>query len=64
VTCNFTSGLVGVWKWRPLLDGRALMRELGVRGPAVGRLVQKQWEWMIIHPEGEAADLLTWLRGE
>lgn len=44
-------GLNDVWNWRPLVDGKALLRILPrlPRGPEVGAIQKRQIDWMIEH---------------
>eukprot|EP00050_Salpingoeca_kvevrii_P006739 m.291327 g.291327 ORF g.291327 m.291327 type:complete len:527 (+) comp12457_c0_seq1:807-2387(+) len=43
-----SSQLVGCWDWKPLLDGRSLVKLFGVRGPQIGELTKAQLDWMLV----------------
>jgi len=56
-------GLDNIWSLAPLLNGKDLMKELGVKGPAVGNLLEQQILWQIrnqANPDREAC--LAYLR--
>lgn len=55
--------LDGCWGLKPLLEGHRLMAEFpGWKGPRLGRLVDEQMRWQLLHPDGVAADCLAHLR--
>jgi tRNA nucleotidyltransferase (CCA-adding enzyme) len=43
-------GLGGIWEWKPPLNGKQVMSTFNVKGPAVGTLMKKQFEWRVYHP--------------
>jgi len=50
--------LDGCWRLRPLLDGRALIQSLSLpRGPIVGKYMQEQVRWMLLHPSSSASTI-------
>jgi len=56
------SNIMACWEWKPLLNGHDISKEFGVRGPAVGVLTNKQWEWRFLNPQGSKEDCLAWLK--
>jgi len=47
--------LDGVWKMKPLLNGKAIQQSLGLpRGPEVGTYLDEQVKWMLLNPDGTA----------
>jgi len=66
-----SQSLDGCWKLRPLLDGRALIQSLDLpRGPIVGKYMQEQVRWMLLHPsstsntvESSKYDCESYLKG-
>ncbi|EGD77004.1 hypothetical protein PTSG_07347 [Salpingoeca rosetta] len=56
------SGLVGCWTWRPLLSGRDVMTILDIKGPMVGRLVQRISDEMLLQPRMTREECEQWLR--
>ena len=55
------SGLVGCWKWKPLLNGREVMQLAGLRGREVGAVVQHVMEQMLINPAVTRDEMEAWL---
>jgi len=44
-------GLDVCWTWKPLLGGKELQEEFGVRqGPEIGLLIEEQIRWKLDHP--------------
>jgi tRNA nucleotidyltransferase/poly(A) polymerase len=44
-------GLDGCWTWKPVLGGKELQEEFGVRqGPEIGLLIEEQIRWKLEHP--------------
>uniref|UniRef100_A0A0A9EX73 Uncharacterized protein n=1 Tax=Arundo donax TaxID=35708 RepID=A0A0A9EX73_ARUDO len=45
--------LDGVWKLKPLLDGKAIMGVMQVNGgPLIGKWQQRLLKWQLAHPKG------------
>jgi len=38
------------WQEAPILNGKQLMSEFGVKGPALGRLISWQLQWQFQNP--------------
>lgn len=56
-------GLDGCWKDRPLMDGKAILKSLGLpRGPIIGHYLQEQTKFMLLNPRGTKDDCETHLR--
>jgi tRNA nucleotidyltransferase (CCA-adding enzyme) len=49
------------WNTRPLLDGKAVMQALSVRGPEVGQYLDEQVRWMLKHPKGTRDECQAYL---
>jgi hypothetical protein len=45
-------GLDGCWGWKALLDGEAIAKITGAKGPEVGFINERQAEWRLLHPSG------------
>lgn len=56
-------GLSDCWRWKPVLDGRAVMAAVGMAagGPALGALMDAVADWQLAHPEGTAEEAAAWL---
>lgn len=51
------------WKVKPLMNGKELMRELGLdKGPQVGTYNQEQVHWMLMNPRGTLQDCKAYLK--
>jgi len=57
-------GIARCHEWKPLVDGKELMRELGVKGPALGKVVDAAVRWQVRNPAGGRDEALAYLRGE
>eukprot|EP00271_Cylindrocystis_brebissonii_P022340 TRINITY_DN8569_c0_g1_i2.p1 TRINITY_DN8569_c0_g1~~TRINITY_DN8569_c0_g1_i2.p1 ORF type:complete len:138 (+),score=40.71 TRINITY_DN8569_c0_g1_i2:189-602(+) len=57
-------GLEKAWEIRPLLDGKALISALNIKGggPVIGLWVEKAMDWQLANPDGTKAECLDWLR--
>ena len=44
--------LDGCWSWKALLDGEAIAKTTGAKGPEVGFINERQAEWRLLHPSG------------
>jgi len=56
--------LDGCWRTRPLLDGRALMQSLELtNGPIVGKYMQEQVRYMLLHPASSKDACESYLKG-
>lgn len=57
-------GLSECWRWKAVLDGKAVMAAVGMAqgGPALGKLMEKVVDWQLVHPQGSAAECTEWLR--
>mmetsp|Transcript_36077 Transcript_36077/g.57988 ORF Transcript_36077/g.57988 Transcript_36077/m.57988 type:complete len:682 (+) Transcript_36077:217-2262(+) len=53
-----------VWELKPLLNGQAVMRAVGMEkgGPALGKLNEQLVEWQLEHPAGTEEDATAFLR--
>uniref|UniRef100_A0A7S2R939 Poly A polymerase head domain-containing protein n=1 Tax=Eucampia antarctica TaxID=49252 RepID=A0A7S2R939_9STRA len=59
-------GLIGIWSQKPLLDGVAIKAK-GIlpnipRGPIFKEIMDKQLQWMTIHPGGSKEPLVKYMR--
>mmetsp|Transcript_13798 Transcript_13798/g.27926 ORF Transcript_13798/g.27926 Transcript_13798/m.27926 type:complete len:569 (-) Transcript_13798:245-1951(-) len=52
------SGLIGCWKWKPLVVAKELMKE-GIKGRALGEAMKKQVIWRYENPRGTKEELLA-----
>lgn len=51
------------WNIKPLLDGKALIEDLGIpKGPDVGIAMQAQVEWMLEHPDDTKESFIDYMR--
>ena len=51
-----------LYKTKPLLDGKYIMRKLGIAGgPALGKLMESLWDWQILHPKGTKEECEAYL---
>ena len=56
--------LDGAWARRHVIEGRRMMAEMpGVAGPALGRVMDEQMRWQLLHPGAGEAEILAHLRG-
>ena len=47
---------------KPMLDGKYIMRKLGIGGgPALGKLMESLWDWRIMHPNGTKEECENYL---
>lgn len=54
--------LDGVWRVRPLLDGKQLMAQLGLSaGPALKAVIDSLADWQLEHPDAGPADAAAYL---
>jgi tRNA nucleotidyltransferase/poly(A) polymerase len=44
--------LDGCWTWKALLDGEAIAKTTGAKGPEVGYINERQVEWRLLNPSG------------
>jgi len=51
------------WKTKPLMDGRAIIKVLGLprNGPKVGEYMKEQIKWMLQYPHGTREELEAYL---
>jgi len=57
-----TYNLGDVWELKPLFDGQYICTMLQVRpGPFIGRLLQDQIEWQLVHPQCQPQQMWHWL---
>ncbi|KAG8093675.1 hypothetical protein GUJ93_ZPchr0012g21257 [Zizania palustris] len=55
--------LDGVWKEKPLLDGRAIMGVMQVKpGPIIGEWQQRLFKWQLVHPKGTMDECIEWMK--
>lgn len=56
--------LDGVWKMKPLLDGKAIIGVMQVKsgGPLIGKWQQRVLKWQLAHPEGTMDECLEWIK--
>uniref|UniRef100_A0ACD5YJF2 Uncharacterized protein n=1 Tax=Avena sativa TaxID=4498 RepID=A0ACD5YJF2_AVESA len=56
--------LDGVWKMKPLLDGKAIMGVMEVKsgGPLIGKWQQRLVKWQLAHPEGTVEECKEWMK--
>ena len=51
------------WRQRPLLDGKAMIKSLGLKnGPVVGIYMNEQIKWMLRHPNGTKDECIIYLK--
>lgn len=54
-------GLHDIRQWRPTLNGKQIMSCFGVKGPTVGKLMDGQLSFRILHPNGSTEQLNEYL---
>ena len=56
--------LVEVWELKPLLNGQAVMKAVGMTkgGPALGKLNERLVDWQLEHPEGTDEEAIAHLQ--
>ncbi|KAL6655498.1 hypothetical protein ACP70R_006324 [Stipagrostis hirtigluma subsp. patula] len=55
--------LDGVWKLKPLLDGKTIMGVLQVKGgPVIGKWQQRLLKWQLAHPKGTMDECIEWMK--
>ncbi|KAF7064426.1 hypothetical protein CFC21_070739 [Triticum aestivum] len=56
--------LDGVWKMKPLLDGKAIMGVMQVKsgGPLIGKWQQRLVKWQLAHPQGSMEECMEWMK--
>ncbi|XP_048529086.1 tRNA nucleotidyltransferase cca2-like [Triticum urartu] len=56
--------LDGVWKMKPLLDGKAIMGVMQVKsgGPLIGKWQQRLVKWQLAHPQGTMEECMEWMK--
>uniref|UniRef100_A0A0A9AP50 Uncharacterized protein n=1 Tax=Arundo donax TaxID=35708 RepID=A0A0A9AP50_ARUDO len=55
--------LDGVWKLKPLLDGKAIMGVMQVKGgPLIGKWQQRMLKWKLAHPKGTVDECIEWMK--
>ncbi|XP_062204118.1 CCA tRNA nucleotidyltransferase, mitochondrial-like isoform X2 [Phragmites australis] len=55
--------LDGVWKLKPLLDGKTIMGVMQVKGgPLIGKWQQRLVKWQLAHPRGTADECIEWMK--
>ncbi|XP_062202111.1 tRNA nucleotidyltransferase cca2-like [Phragmites australis] len=56
--------LDGVWKLKPLLDGKAIMGVMQVKsgGPLIGKWQQRLVKWQLVHPNGTMDECIEWMK--
>ncbi|CAM0950162.1 unnamed protein product [Alopecurus aequalis] len=56
--------LDGVWRMKPLLDGKAIMGVLEVKsgGPLIGKWQQRLVKWQLAHPKGTMEECKEWMK--
>jgi tRNA nucleotidyltransferase/poly(A) polymerase len=55
-------GLDEVWKLKPLVDGKIIMRIMQKSGGAlIGEWKKRLFKWQLAHPEGSMDDCIDWL---
>lgn len=57
-------GLEDAWKWKPLLDGKQVMKILGLQktGPQLGQLLNGVLDWQFSHPQGSLEECETFIK--
>jgi hypothetical protein len=56
-------GLDGCWTTKPLMNGKDLIRFLGIPiGPSVGVYTEEQIQWMLMNPDGTSEQLQVFLK--
>ncbi|KAJ1265012.1 hypothetical protein BS78_08G045200 [Paspalum vaginatum] len=56
--------LDGVWKLKPLLDGKSIMGVMQVKsgGPLIGQWQQRVLKWQLAHPTGTMDECIEWMK--
>jgi len=56
--------LDGVWKLKPVLDGKSIMGVMQVKsgGPLIGKWQQRALKWQLAHPNGTMDDCIEWMK--
>ncbi|RCV36038.1 hypothetical protein SETIT_7G287800v2 [Setaria italica] len=56
--------LDGVWKLKPVLDGKSIMGVLQVKsgGPLIGKWQQRALKWQLAHPNGTMDECIEWMK--
>ncbi|KAF8768940.1 hypothetical protein HU200_007080 [Digitaria exilis] len=56
--------LDGVWKLKPLLDGKSIMGIMQVKsgGPLIGKWQQRALKWQLAHPSGTMDECIEWIK--
>ncbi|TVT98693.1 hypothetical protein EJB05_55985, partial [Eragrostis curvula] len=56
--------LDGVWKLKPLLDGKTIMGVMQVKsgGPLIGKWQQRLLKWQLAHPKGTMDECIEWMK--
>lgn len=56
-------GLAEAWEMKPLLDGKSVMQELGMKqgGPLLGKVLEAQMRWQLQHPQATKEECCVWL---
>lgn len=50
------SGLIGCYRWKPLMGGNQIRSELRLNGKLIGECIAEQIVWRLLHPRGSIAD--------
>ncbi|KAG0520248.1 hypothetical protein BDA96_08G057600 [Sorghum bicolor] len=55
--------LDGVWKLKPVLDGKSIMGVMQVKGgPLIGKWQQRVLKWQLAHPNGTVDECIEWMK--
>lgn len=56
--------LDGVWKLKPILDGKSIMGVMQVKsgGPLIGKWQQRVLKWQLAHPDGTVDECVEWMK--
>lgn len=56
--------LDGVWKLKPVLDGKSIMGVIQVKsgGPLIGQWQQRVLKWQLAHPNGSVDECIEWMK--
>ncbi|CAL4903999.1 unnamed protein product [Urochloa decumbens] len=56
--------LDGVWKLKPVLDGKSIMGVMQVKsgGPLIGKWQQRALKWQLAHPNGTMDECIEWMK--
>ncbi|XP_066358932.1 tRNA nucleotidyltransferase cca2-like isoform X2 [Miscanthus floridulus] len=56
--------LDGVWKLKPVLDGKSIMGVMQVKsgGPLIGKWQQLVLKWQLAHPNGTVDECIEWMK--